>query len=202
VKAFADLYAAIDETTKTGEKVAAMARYFAAARPHDVAWAIYFLSGRKPRQAVPSKRLQLWAREMAGVSEWLFDECYEQVGDMAETIALLLPPASAASTRPLAEWVENHLLPLRTLAEDKQKTEVLEAWATLDSRQRFVWNKLITGAFRVGVSQLLVVRALAQVSGLSADTISHRLMGTWEPTPEFYAALIASDAGDADVSRP
>jgi DNA ligase 1 len=202
VKAFADLYTSLDETTRTAEKVAAMAVYFAAAPPADSAWAIYFLSGRKPRQAVPSKRLRLWAREMAGVPEWLFDESYHQVGDVAETIALLLPPATAASTRPLAEWVEEHLLPLRTLPEDAQHAEVMAAWAALDARQRFVWNKLITGEFRVGVSQLLVIRALAQISGLSTDTIAHRLMGTWEPTPEFYTALLAADAGEADITRP
>jgi DNA ligase-1 len=202
VKAFADLYAAIDETTKTTEKVAAMARYFAAARPADAAWAVYFLSGRKPRQAVPSKRLRLWARELAGVSEWLFDEAYHHVGDVAETIALLLPPATAASDRPLADWVENHLLPLRTLPEERQREEVLAAWAALDARQRFVWNKLITGGFRVGVSQLLVVRALAQVSGLAADVVSHRLMGTWEPTPLFYTGLVSPEAADAELSRP
>ncbi|MDY3554507.1 ATP-dependent DNA ligase [Gemmata sp. JC717] len=202
MKAFADLYAALDETTRTAEKTAAMARYFAAAPPADAAWAVYFLSGRKPRQAVPSKRLRLWARELAGVPEWLFDDCYHHVGDVAETIALLLPPAAAASTRPLADWVQDRLLPLRAMDEPDQRTAAVAAWGELDERQRFVWNKLITGEFRVGVSQLLVVRALAQVSGLPTDTVSHRLMGAWEPTPAFYAALVAPDSGDADVSRP
>ena len=202
MKAFADLYAALDETTRTTDKVAAMARYFAAAPPADAAWAVYFLSGRKPRQAVPSKRLRLWARELAGLPEWLFDESYDHVGDVAETIALVLPPPAASSDRPLADWVENHLLPLRTLPEDRQRADVLAAWQALDARQRFVWNKLITGEFRVGVSQLLVGRALAQVSGLPADTVAHRLMGSWEPTPLFFAGLVAPDAGDADASRP
>src|SRR4051812_43347994 len=179
-----------------------MARYFAAAPPADAAWSVYFLSGRKPRQAVPSKRLKLWARELAGVPEWLFDECHDHVGDVAEAIALLLPPAAAASDRPLADWVENHLLPLRGMEEEQQEADVLAAWAALDARQRFVWNKLITGELRVGVSQLLVVRALAQVSGLPTDTVSHRLMGAWEATPEFYARLVAADDGEADVSRP
>lgn len=202
MKAFADLYAALDETTRTTEKVAAMARYFASADASDAAWALYFLSGRKPRQAVPSKRLRLWARELAAVPEWLFDESYHHVGDVAETIALLLPPPTAATDRPLAEWVERRLLPLRALDEAEQRAAAVAAWGELDERQRFVWNKLITGEFRVGVSQLLVVRALAQVSELPADVVSHRLMGTWEPTPAFYAALVAPDAGDADVSRP
>jgi DNA ligase-1 len=138
MKAFAGLYTALDETTRTVEKVAAMARYFAAATPADAAWAIYFLSGRKPRQAVPSKRLRLWARELADIPEWLFDESYQHVGDVAETIALLLPPAAVASDRPLAEWVEQRLLPLRTLAEDEQRKAAVAAWAELDSRQRFV----------------------------------------------------------------
>lgn len=202
MRSFADLYASLDETTRTTDKVAGMARYFASAPPADAAWAVYFLSGRKPRQAVPSKRLRLWARELAGVPEWLFDESYHHVGDVAETIALLLPQATTTSDRPLADWVENHLLPLRTLPEEKQRADILAAWAALDTRQRFVWNKLITGEFRVGVSQLLVVRALAQVSGLPSDVISHRLMGSWQPTPHFYASLVSPDAGDADTSRP
>lgn len=202
MKRFADLYAALDETTKTSVKVEALADYFRAAEPADAAWAVYFLSGRKPRQAVPSKRLRQWARELAGIPEWLFDETYHHVGDVAETIALLLPPAASASDLPLADWVENRLLPLRTLEEEEQKAAVLAAWAALDARQRFVWNKLITGEFRVGVSQLLVVRAIAQVSGLSTDVVSHRLMGAWEPTPNFYLSLVAPDSGDADHSRP
>jgi DNA ligase-1 len=202
MKAFADLYADLDETTSSSAKVLAMANYFKVTSPADAAWAVYFLSGRKPKQAVPSKRLRLWARELAGVDEWLFDECYEHVGDIAETIALLLPPAAEESDQPLADWVQNRLLPLRVMEEGLQKVAVTSAWLALNTRQRFVWNKLITGEFRVGVSQLLVVRALSQVTGLSTDVISHRLMGDWEPTPLFYSELMAPDTSDADVSRP
>jgi len=202
MKAFAELFASLDETTKTSEKVEAMARYFSLVALADAAWAVFFLSGRKPRQAVPSKRLRLWARERAGVPEWLFDECYHHVGDIAETIALLLPPSLTVSDRSLADWVENHLLPLRTLPEAEQHAAAVAAWDALDARQRFVWNKLITGEFRVGVSQLLVVRALAQVSGLSADVLAHRLMGTWEPTPLFFTSLMAPADGEAAISRP
>jgi ATP-dependent DNA ligase len=125
-----------------------------------------------------------------------------QRGDVAETIALLLPPAAAASDRPLAEWVESRLPPLRELPEDRQKAAVLAAWLELDARQRFVWNKLITGEFRVGVSQLLVIRALAKVAGLATDVVAHRLMGTWLPTSAFYTALVAPDSADAELSRP
>jgi DNA ligase-1 len=202
VKAFADLYAALDETTKTSVKVGAMRRYFATAPAADVAWAVYFLSGRKPKQVVPTRKLAAWATEAAGVSDWLFEECYHAVGDLAEAIALLLPAPAALSTAPLHEWVEQRLLPLRGADEAVQRAAMLEAWQALDSRQRLVWNKLITGAFRVGVSQQLVTRALAEASGLEAAVVAHRLMGAWEPTPEFYAQLMARDAGGSDHSRP
>jgi len=205
MNAFADLFQKLDETTRTNEKVDALAAYFTTASPADTAWAIYFLSGRKPRQAVPTAKLRLWAREAAGIAEWLFDECYDAVGDLAETVALLLPDADSSleiNAAPLHAWIEERLLPLRTLDDESQKSTVLTAWQELDARGRFVWNKLITGGFRVGVSQLLVTRALAQVAGLTKETVAHRLMGDWQPTPEFARQLLAVDAGDADLSRP
>ncbi len=123
-------------------------------------------------------------------------------GTLAETIALLLPPSDTESDLPLHTWIEDRIVPLRTLDEEGQKAAMLLAWSQLDGQQRFVWNKLITGAFRVGVSQLLLIRALANVSGIHAEVIAHRLMGTWEPTPEFYDRLMAQETTDADVSRP
>lgn len=202
MKAFAELYSALDETTRTAQKIAAMSDYFTVASPADAAWAVYFLSGRKPRQVVPSRRLQQWVEELTKTPDWLFEECYGQVGDLAETVALLLPAEGIGSDQPLADWVENRLLPLRTMDEETQKQAVIRAWQELDIRQRFVWNKLITGEFRVGVSQLLVVRTLAQVSGVPADVISHRLMGTWQPTAMFYGELMAANSGDTNISRP
>jgi DNA ligase 1 len=201
MKAFADLYTALDETTKTSEKVEAMRRYFAQAPSADAAWAVYFLIGRKPKQVVATKRLRAWASEEAGIPEWLFDESYDAVGDLAETIALLLPPPSRSSDLPLGHWVER-LLALRGRDEAEQKAGVLDAWRAMDRRQRFVWNKLISGAFRVGVSQQLVTRALARASGVEAETLAHRLMGDWEPSAAFFDRLRLTDARDAEHSRP
>jgi DNA ligase-1 len=127
VKAFADLYAALDETTKTNEKVEALVRYFSRAEAGDAAWAVYFLVGRKPRQVVPSARLWAWACEAAGIPDWLFGECYDAVGDVAETVALLLPAPEQSSDRPLRHWVEDRLLPLRGAEETEQKAALLQA---------------------------------------------------------------------------
>ncbi|HEX5725770.1 MAG TPA: ATP-dependent DNA ligase [Longimicrobiaceae bacterium] len=201
MKAFAALYAALDETTRTGEKVDALARYFAAVPPEDAAWAVHFLVGRRPKRLVGARRLVEWAMEATGVPEWLFAECYDAVGDLAETIALLLPPSGASSPLPLHAWVER-LLSLRGEDEAAQRAELLRAWTELDGPQAYVWNKLITGSFRVGVSQKLVVRALARVGDVDEAAVAHRLMGAWDPTPEFFLRLLGADTRDADVSRP
>lgn len=196
MRAFAALYAALDETTKTSVKVEALRAYFAAATPADAAWALFFLSGRTIRRLLGVRKLHAWALEETGVPAWLFAESYDAVGDLAETIALLLPGPSDrdAEAWPLQRWVEDRLLRLQTADEATQRAIVVAAWRALDSRERLVWNKLITGAFRVGVSRLLVIRALAQVSGVTPAVITHRLMGDWVPTAAFYGNLVATDA--------
>src|SRR3954454_12500354 len=203
VKAFADLYTALDETTKTTEKVRALVGYFEQAPAADAAWAVYFLIGRKPKQVVPTAKLRAWAAAEAGIPDWLFEESYHAVGDLAETIALLLPSPSASSATdlPLAHWVERRLLPLRDASEEERHATMVRAWAEMDARQRIVWDKLITGSFRVGVSQQPVTRALAEVVGMEAGVVAHRLMGDWEPSSEFFGRLLSPDVRDADTSR-
>ncbi len=200
---FARLFTRLDSTNKTLAKLAALEDYFAHAQPADAAWAVYFLTGRKIKRLVKSPSLRAWAASEAGVSDWLFDESYEVVGDLAETIALLLPPPTELCTRSLSEWVEQILLPLKAADDATQQRVLSESWRCLDRPQRFVFNKLLTGEFRVGVSQGLVMKALAKVSGHPQATIAHRLMGDWEPTAEFYTHLIADeDSGETDLSRP
>ncbi|MFQ3566336.1 MAG: ATP-dependent DNA ligase [Aggregatilineales bacterium] len=202
MRRFAALYAALDETTRTNEKVAALVEYFSAAPPADAAWAAYFLIGRRPRRVISARELSAWAAQLAEIPDWLFSECYDAVGDIAETITLLLPEAQHEDERPLAEWIETKLLPLQTMDETSRKAAIFEAWACLSTRQRFIWNKLITGGFRVGVSQRLVTRALAQVNSIDEATVAHRLMGDWEPSAAFFTALTAPEISDADISRP
>ena len=165
MRAFAHLYATLDETTATSEKVAALAAYFRSAPPADAAWTVHFLIGRRPKRVVSTPKLAAWAAEAAGIPRWLFEESHAAVGDLAETITLLLPDTGGSDDRGLSYWVEERLLPLRGQDEDVQHAEMLRAWRELDRRERFVWNKLITGAFRVGVSGGLVERALALATG-------------------------------------
>ena len=209
MKAFAALFQALDATTAQSAKLAALVAYLRVAAPADAAWATYFLAGGKPRQMVPTKRLKALAQEAAGLPEWLFDESYEAVGDLAETLALLLPPPAQPVDLPLAEWMAQ-LLPLRTLPPDEADDRLRAQWDMLAPEQRFVYFKLITGNFRVGVSRLQVTQALATVSALDPKRIAHRLMGYTQigrqPRAEDYAALVAplddadEDGGAVDAS--
>lgn len=204
MKAFAQLYVELDQTNKTNEKVEALRNYFESASADDAAWAFYFLSGRKPRQIIPSAKLRAWAIEQAGIPEWLFLESRDTVGDTAETIALLLPSGDGLGDTSLKELVEERLLPLRESDEETQHAAVSDAWSRMNYSQRLVYNKLITGAFRVGVSQQLVVRALSQMSELPVDVITHRAMGEWEPTPDFFQNLVSphDESIEAPIARP
>ena len=201
MKAFAALYRELDATTSSLAKQAALQRYLLDAAPEDAAWAVYFLAGGKPRQLVPTKTLRALAQEAAGLPEWLFDESYEAVGDLAETIALLLPPPTEQHDLGLAVWVEQHLLPLRALGQAAPETlaTTLQAqWRQLAVDERLVYFKLMTGSFRVGVSRLQVTQALAAVAGIDAKRVAQRLMGythiSGQPTADDYAALISPES--------
>lgn len=202
MKAFADLYAELDSTTKTNEKIGALKRYFIAADPADIAWAVHFLIGRRPKRLIETRKLVEWALEEADIPEWLFGESYQAVGDLAETISLLLPQPAASTGESLRYWVEERLLPLREWDDVRRRESLVNAWREMNEQQRFVWNKLITGEFRVGVSQNLVVRALAEASGVDSSVLFHRLMGSWDPTADFARSVLAKESADADVSRP
>ncbi len=202
MKSFGRLYTSLDETTATNEKISALVEYFRRAPAADAVWAIHFLSGQRPKRLVSTAKLRVWAAAEAAIPDWLFEESYHAVGDLAETITLLLPDTGGSTDLSLAEWVETRLLPLRGQEEAVQRTEMVRAWRELNRQERYVWNKLITGSFRVGASARMVERALAQVSGLSEGVIAHRLMGAWEPTAKFFGRLTAPDVRDTDTSRP
>ena len=197
MKAFAALYRELDATTSSLAKQAALQRYLLGAQAPDAAWAVYFLAGGKPRQLVPTKVLRALARDAAGMPEWLFDESYDAVGDLAETIALLLPPPTESHDLGLAVWIEQHLLPLRGAAPDFLADTLRAQWEQLATDERLVYFKLMTGSFRVGVSRLQVTQALAAVGGIDAKRVAQRLMGylhiTGQPTAADYAVLIASE---------
>ncbi|MEM7721604.1 MAG: ATP-dependent DNA ligase [Pseudomonadota bacterium] len=201
MKDFADLFTALDQTTKTSVKTAALAEYFRTAPEDDKLWTIALLSGRRPRRLITTTKLREWAAERAGIPLWLFEACYPVVGDLSETIALVLPPNTRTSDTSLSGWI-THLRSLDTAEEETRKTAILAAWDSLGAVERFVFNKLLTGGWRMGVSQKLMTRALAQATGIEEAELTHRLMGDWSPETISYHALVEAPDPTAGQSRP
>ncbi len=204
MRRFAELYAELDASTATSAKVEAMATYFAQVPAADAAWAVHVLTGRKLKRLIRSGELRTLAARASGYPEWLVEESYSHVGDLAETIDLLLDaPLEARDELSLSTWIEQRLAPLPSLDEAGRAVRLLAWWSELPHAQRFVLNKLMTGSLRVGVSQRLVVQALARVAGLDTALVAHRLTGDWTPTPAAFRALL-DPAGQlaVDVDQP
>ena len=210
MRAFAELYQALDRTTSSRQKVTAMVEYFAAATEDDAAWAVYFLAGGKIKRLLPIAQLRGYAQRQTGLPTWLFEECYQTVGDLAETIALLLPPPNTSRDTGLSQWVTESLLPLQSLNDEQRDDQrsnaldsLLDGW---DATTRFVCLKLITGGFRVGVSRLLVTRALAQLTDLPVTQMAQRMVGYFSasehPHAVRYQALIADRDEDLQAIEP
>jgi DNA ligase-1 len=199
---FADLIATLGTSTKTNEKLQALSDYFEAADDRDKVWVIAIFSGRRPKRIVNSTQLGTWCNEWAKLPTWLFEECYHVVGDLAETIALLLPEASVKSASlPLHHYLLA-MLDIEKQDEMTKKKFILDAWASMTQSERFVFNKLITGNFRIGVSQKTMVNALSRTVKLDAATIAHRISGNWDPATTSFTALLSDAAVSSDYSKP
>jgi len=188
MRLFTELFTAFDESTKTNVKVAALVSYFKQASEENILHAIALIMGNKPKRPVKTTELKLWAAELAGIPNWLFDESYYIAGDLAETIALLLPPPTQQRELDLGTLIKD-LQKLITLSPEERKEEILDYWKALSGTELFVFNKLITGNFRMGVSRQLVIKALSQYLELEDTQIAHQLMGKWKPENETLDSL-------------
>ena len=195
---FETLFLCLEETTKTNEKVSALIDYLSSVPDEDKMWMIGIFSGRRPKRTVSTKNLRRWAAEKADIPLWLFEESYHIVGDLSETIALLLPPPAIEVQKSLNEWIQL-ILSLDKMEEDEQREMVFYAWDSLNTSSRFIFNKLITGGFRVGVSQKLMAKALAEFTHIDPSDIALKLMGEWSPLTYSFQSLIENEGSH---SRP
>src|SRR5687768_7047201 len=181
MKQFADLFLNLDRTNKTNEKVALLRDFFSTAPEEDRMWALALFTGRRPSFKINTTQMQQWALETAGIPSWLFRESYNNVGDLGETISLILPVNNNIETdESLAEWFA-YLVQLPKMDEASKREHIINAWTRLSQHEIFVFNKLLMGSFRIGVSQTLLVRAVAEATGMEASVVAHRMMGEWTP---------------------
>lgn len=205
MRRFTALFRALDRTTRTTAKVEALRTYFAEAPPEDAAWALAVLTGRRGRRPVSTTDLRAWVAAFSGHDPWMVEECYDVVGDLAETLALLLPdpdPGAVPPPPPLHEVMDRWVLPLRELPADEQQARLAQAWRVLELDERFLFHKLLTGGFRVGVGRSLVTRGLAAATGMDPAILAHRLTGRWNPDADTYRRLTSPDAALPDPGRP
>lgn len=201
MKDFGELILALDATTKTNDKVTAMVSFLDSSDDADKLWFVALLSGKRPKRPVKTSLLREWSAEVSGIPLWLLEESYHVVGDLAETVALILPDTSETSEITLDERMQD-LLNLRSLEEEEVKAYIISAWAEMNKTERFVFNKLITGGFRIGVSQKLIVRALSRHLEEEENLIAHRLMGDWKPSETTFQKLLVEPDDNENLSRP
>ncbi|MGN6177942.1 MAG: ATP-dependent DNA ligase [Mucilaginibacter sp.] len=201
MKAFAQLFLSLDETNKTNEKVKVLKDYFNCVPDTDKMHMLALFTGRRPKRPINATLIRTWAMEASNIPPWLFEESYHVVGDLAETMALLMPQKESTNNKNLTQWIAE-LNAIGEKPEEERKLWLLDSWATLDTQERFVFNKLLTGSFRVGVSQNLVIKALSDISGLDAATLTHRIMGNWMPETYTYDQLVQETGAADDISRP
>lgn len=201
MKAFAQLIRKLDESTKTNDKLSALVDYFKEVSQSDGSWAVYFLSGNRLSRCLPPKAIRQWAQESSGIPQWLFEESYSIVGDLAETISLLMPSAETTTRGSLTEWVLR-TQQLTSLELPARIELVTQLWNELGATEKFVFAKLITGGLRVGVSRKLLTRALVDCFDLPVDLIAHRLMGDWSCTEKDFQQLTGPAGSSGDLTRP
>jgi DNA ligase-1 len=203
MKQFAELVYTIGTSTKTNDKLQALQDYFATAPPTDMVWVIAVFTGRRPKRIVNSTFLKELCITICNIPSWLFEECYHTVGDLGETIALLLPEAKNvnATEKTLSYYLE-HFISILKEPEEIKKAFILECWQQMDRNEKFVFNKLITGGFRIGVSQTIMVKALAKTKDVSPSVIAHRISGNWNPVTTSIDDLLSESSSNIDHSKP
>ncbi|MGC1515735.1 MAG: ATP-dependent DNA ligase [Maribacter sp.] len=201
MKNFALLIKALDSTNKTTLKVQALTDYFLEANAADKVWTIAILSHRRPPRPVNTTRLREWASELSNIPLWLFEESYHIVGDLAETIALVIPTSEESSEKSLTTFLEE-MIALKKKTDEQKKIYLYENWKILNYYERFVFTKLITGGFRIGVSQKLMTRALAKATAIDEDILAYKLMGNWDPNTISFQELILEENESDYLSKP
>lgn len=201
MKDFALLFRSLEETTSTNRKISALISFYESAPRDEISYAVLYLTGNKPKRMVSSALMRSWAAEEAGIAEWLFEECYQMVGDLSETLSLIIPDSGKSGLFRMGEIV-GKVFPLLTAADEATKKEIVkDIWRNMSVNERFLFNKMIGGSFRVGVSSQIVITSLSRYSGLPESVIAHRLMGKITPSADFIDVLLAEET-TRDISRP
>jgi len=199
---FATLINQLDATTSTHQKVAHLNHYFNVEQNEkDKLWTIALFTNKKPSRGVSSALLRQWCAEVTGIPLWLLEENYHIVGDLAETIALLLPYNNTSIIKPLHQWI-SEIAALKGMDELDKKQYVLNTWSGLSKEETWIFNKIITGGFRLGIAKNLIIQALSLHLDIDKQEVAHHLMGDWHPEKVSWQTLFSGEKGVIADSKP
>ena len=201
MKHFAELISTLESTNKTNAKIDAMVHYLNTAPENDKLWFLALFTGKRPKRPVNTNLLKLWALEIIQLPEWLFLESYSSVGDLGETLSLILPPPENDIQKSLSQWM-TELIHLKDQTDEEKKRYVTESWNGVDYTERFIFNKLIGGSFRIGVSKKLLITALSKYSEIDSSQLMHSIMGKWSVGDMNFEDLITGTNINPDNSKP
>jgi len=205
VKQFAALISALANSTKTNDKLQALVEYFSTASDDDQIYTLALFTDRRPKRAVNTTKLREWCADLVGIPLWLFEESYQHVGDLSETIALAMSKPSLekeqGAEKSLKEWIV-FLQDLQNKTEEEKKIAITQAWKSLDKNECFIFNKLMGGNFRIGVSKAMIINALSRVYKIDAQVVAHQISGNWQAENTSLEGLIKGNIGKTDISKP
>ncbi|WP_209389328.1 ATP-dependent DNA ligase [Chryseobacterium sp. RR2-3-20] len=201
MKHFAELINALESTNKTNAKIDAIVDYLERAPDEDKVWFIALFTGKRPKRNVNTNFMKDWALEITQLPFWLFQESYSSVGDLGETLSLILPPPEEQIDKSLSDWMKE-IIGLKNKTEAEKKDFVLNSWNGLDYTERLIFNKLLGGSFRIGVSDKTLINALTKFSNQESSALTHSLMGKWEPETTSFQSLISAEHINPDNSKP
>jgi DNA ligase-1 len=203
---FANLIHDLSVTNSLSEKKFLLLNYFSNAEDNDKLWALALLFGKKPKKTINTTQLKQYCIELTGIQEWLFETSYQMVGDLAETISLFINNQKIKADTNLSKvkhtltFYLHHLTSLNLCSEDEKKKYILSQWETLNQNECFVFNKMITGGFRVGVSTSLISSVISQLLNKPLSEVHHRLSGNWTPHTVTWETLLVNEI--SDLSKP
>lgn len=202
MNAFTTLYLRLEESNKTNDKVDALVDYFKSTPNASAAWGLFFLMGNRLKRVVNTRLQREWIAEHTKTPLWLVEECYTTVGDLSETMSLLLPRRTQGTDQLLEEIIEETIKSLATANEEMRRFIFETVWQQYSTDQLFLWHKLQSGGFRTGVAKTLVIRALAKAAGVEPAEMALRVSGKWEPTAEVFRSFLTGENTDSSASKP
>ena len=190
---FAKLFFDLDSNNSNNKKIDLLINYFLSNSALNNSWTIFLLIGKSNKRFISGKSLREYYSIIYKLPIWLIDICHQKVGDSAEVISLLLSNKIDKKSKDISlnNLIKNKLPELLKISEEEKVEMIKYYWEIIPKENLLVFNKILTGSFRIGVSKGLVRKSLSKMLNMDESIISHRLMGQFIPSAKTYNFIIS-----------